>query len=113
MSDCLSITSVNILLSVLYNRLSVHYLINVVLFAHAVEERVHVVEHSHHLHGRDQGADGGEPHHVAEQNRHVLKCLPGNAVNTCSVLQVTETCYPKRYLWGLGRSQDGVGESVR
>jgi len=46
-----------------------------VRFAELVKLGVHGIEHGHHLHGRDSTADGSEPHHVTEQNRHAVERL--------------------------------------
>lgn len=40
-----------------------------------VEERVHGVEHGHHLHGRDVTADTSETHNIAEEDGDVRKHL--------------------------------------
>ena len=44
-------------------------------FAELVKLGVHGIEHGHHLHGRDSTANGSEPHHVTEQNRHAVERL--------------------------------------
>lgn len=46
-----------------------------VLLAERVEQRVHGVEHGHHLHRSDVAADASESHHVAEQDGHVRENL--------------------------------------
>lgn len=50
-------------------------LVNVVLLAERVEDDVDLVEHVHHLHGRDVDADLVKLHHVAEQDSHVREDL--------------------------------------
>lgn len=54
----------------------VPHLVDVVLLAERVEDDVDLVEHVHHLHGRDVDADLVEFHHVAEQDGHVGEHLP-------------------------------------
>lgn len=45
------------------------------LFAERVEERVHGVEHGHHLHGGDVAADPCKAHHIAEEDRNIWEHL--------------------------------------
>ena len=42
------------------------YLVDLVFLCEHIELRVHVVEHGHHLHGRDVTADTGETNHITE-----------------------------------------------
>lgn len=53
-------------------------LVDVVLLAERVEDDVDLVEHVHHLHGRDVDADLVELDHVAEQDGHVGENLRGD-----------------------------------
>ena len=54
------------------------HLEDAVLLAEGVEQRVHGVQHGHHLHGGDVAADARESHHVAEQDGDVGEHLqPG------------------------------------
>lgn len=51
------------------------YLVDVVLLAQRVEHDVDLVEHVHHLHGRDVDADLVELDHVAEEDGHIWEDL--------------------------------------
>ena len=54
------------------------HLEDAVLLTERVEQRVHGVQHGHHLHGRDVAADASESLHVAEQDGHIGEHLqPG------------------------------------
>lgn len=50
-------------------------LVNIVLFAQCVKDNVDLIEHVHHLHGRDVDADLIELDHVAEQDGDVWEDL--------------------------------------
>lgn len=48
-----------------------------VLLTERVKQRVHGVEHGHHLHRGDMAANAGESHNVAEKNGHIWEHLGG------------------------------------
>ena len=59
------------------------HFVDVVLLDDVIEEAVELVEQRHHLHGRADGAHGGEAHNVREEDSHVvvgtrLYRLPGH-----------------------------------
>lgn len=52
------------------------HLVDVVLLAQCVEDDVDLIEHVHHLHGRDVYADLVELHHITEQDGDIWEDLP-------------------------------------
>lgn len=51
------------------------YLVHPVAFCECVEDGIHRVQHRHHFHGSDSGADLCERHHVREQDGDAVKHL--------------------------------------
>lgn len=60
-------------------------LVDVVLLAERVEDDVDLVEHVHHLHGRDVDADLVELDHVAEQDGHIWEDLGRKQTTMCAL----------------------------
>lgn len=61
------------------------------LLAERVEDDVDLVEHVHHLHGRDVDADLVELDHVAEQDGHIWEDLGYNKQRICAAIGPPDT----------------------
>lgn len=58
------------------------HLVHVVLLTKRVKDDVDLIEHVHHLHGRNVDADFIELHHVAEQDGYIWENLARKGRNS-------------------------------